>query len=89
MRVVHRLAIGEEVAITDGNRIAARIVGESKPVWQGPGPVLLDTVSIDPTQRFRDFFHDQDRINSQHSERVVEDQFCAVHCPRDIRDDLG
>lgn len=56
--VVHRLSVGEEVLITEGDRVIARIVGESKPLWQRPPPGLaqgLLTVISDDDEHLQDF----------------------------------
>lgn len=38
--VVHQLAFGEEIHITEGDRVVARIVGATRPAWQRPQPGL-------------------------------------------------
>ncbi len=56
--VVHRLNVGEEVMITEGDRVVARLVGESKPAWRRPGPGLCKgmlTILSEDDDHLKDF----------------------------------
>lgn len=56
--VVHRLNVGEEILITEGEQVVARIVGESKPVWQRPRPGLgkgILTILAEDDDHLKDF----------------------------------
>jgi antitoxin (DNA-binding transcriptional repressor) of toxin-antitoxin stability system len=56
--LVHRLSVGEELLITEGDRVIAGIVGESEPIWQRPPPGLaqaLLTVISDDDEHLQDF----------------------------------
>ncbi len=56
--VVRQLADGEEVMITEGNHVVARIVGESKPAWKRPEPGLakdMFTILVEDDEHLKDF----------------------------------
>lgn len=56
--VIHQLDPGEEVAVTEGDRVVAWIVGGAKPVAQRPGPGLLRgmlTIVSDDDEHLKDF----------------------------------
>lgn len=38
--LIRRLAPGAEIAVTDGDRVVARIVGDRRPLQPRPGPGL-------------------------------------------------
>jgi antitoxin (DNA-binding transcriptional repressor) of toxin-antitoxin stability system len=56
--VIHKLTPGEEVALTEGDRIVARIVGDARPVLPRPRPGLakdmLEIIS-DDDEHLKDF----------------------------------
>jgi antitoxin (DNA-binding transcriptional repressor) of toxin-antitoxin stability system len=56
--VIHQLNPGEEIALTEGDRIVARIVGDARPVVQRPKPGLakgmLEILS-DDDEHLKDF----------------------------------
>lgn len=52
------LSRGEELAITEGGRVVARIVGERAESWRRPGPGLAKgilTVVADDDEHLKDF----------------------------------
>lgn len=52
------LSQGEEVAVTQGGRVVARIVGEKEEKWQRPGPGLgkgMITIVADDDEHLQDF----------------------------------
>ena len=56
--VVHRLHTGEEVVITEGDQVVARIVGENRPLRQRPGPGLckgMITIVSEDDEHLKDF----------------------------------
>ena len=56
--VVHRLHAGEEVVITEGDQVVARIVGEHRPLRQRPGPGLckgMITIVSEDDEHLKDF----------------------------------
>jgi antitoxin (DNA-binding transcriptional repressor) of toxin-antitoxin stability system len=56
--VVHRLSPGEEVALTEGDRVVARLVGDSREVWQRPKPGLgrgMLTIVSEDDEHLKDF----------------------------------
>lgn len=56
--LIHGLARGEELAVTQGGRVVARIVGERAESAQRPGPGLargMLTVVADDDEHLKDF----------------------------------
>lgn len=56
--VIASLSRGEEVAITEGAQVVARLVGERPPVAQRPGPGLgkgMITIVADDDEYLKDF----------------------------------
>ncbi len=56
--IIHQLAGGDEVAITEGNQVVARIVGARLPSRQRPGPGLCKgmlTIVADDDEHLNDF----------------------------------
>ena len=56
--LVHKLSKGEELAITDGDQVVARIVGERPAARQRPGPGLckgMMTIVSDDDEHLKDF----------------------------------
>jgi antitoxin (DNA-binding transcriptional repressor) of toxin-antitoxin stability system len=56
--VVHRLGPGEQVLITEGENVVARLVREGTPDWQRPKPGLgkgMIAVVADDDEHLRDF----------------------------------
>lgn len=56
--VVHGLAAGEQVLITEGERVVARLVGEGSDSWQRPKPGLgkgMLTIVADDDEHLKDF----------------------------------
>lgn len=56
--VVHRLAAGEEVVITEGNQVVARLFGERRPLSQRPEPGLCQgmmTIISEDDEHLKDF----------------------------------
>ena len=56
--IIHRLNTGEEVAITEGGQVVARLIGERQPGWQRPGPGLckgMMTILTDDDDHLKDF----------------------------------
>jgi antitoxin (DNA-binding transcriptional repressor) of toxin-antitoxin stability system len=56
--IVHRLSSGDEVVITEGDQVVARIVGERRPLRQRPGPGLckdMMTIVADDEEHLKDF----------------------------------
>jgi antitoxin (DNA-binding transcriptional repressor) of toxin-antitoxin stability system len=56
--LIHKLATGEEVAITEGDQVVARLVGERRPLRQRPGPGLckgMMTIVSDDDDHLKDF----------------------------------
>ena len=56
--VIHRLGAGEEVLITEGERVVARLTGEEKSNWQRPKPGLgkeILTIVRDDDEHLQDF----------------------------------
>jgi antitoxin (DNA-binding transcriptional repressor) of toxin-antitoxin stability system len=38
--IIHQLVGGDEIAVTEGDQVVARIVSERRPIRQRPGPGL-------------------------------------------------
>jgi antitoxin (DNA-binding transcriptional repressor) of toxin-antitoxin stability system len=57
--IIHQLTRGDEVVITEGDQVVARIVGERKPLLQQrPGPGLckgMMTIVTDDDEHLKDF----------------------------------
>ena len=56
--VVHRLGPGEQVLITEGEQVVARLVGEGTATWQRPKPGLgkgMITVVAEDDDHLKDF----------------------------------
>jgi antitoxin (DNA-binding transcriptional repressor) of toxin-antitoxin stability system len=56
--IIHHLTAGDEVAITEGDQVVARIVGERRPLRQRPGPGLckdMITIVADDDEHLNDF----------------------------------
>jgi antitoxin (DNA-binding transcriptional repressor) of toxin-antitoxin stability system len=56
--LIHHLATGEEVIVTEGSQVVARIVGERKPLPRRPGPGLckgMMTIVADDDEHLKDF----------------------------------
>jgi antitoxin (DNA-binding transcriptional repressor) of toxin-antitoxin stability system len=56
--IIQHLAAGDEDAITEGNQVVARIVGERRPLRQRPGPGLckgMMTIVADDDEHLKDF----------------------------------
>lgn len=56
--LVHKLVRGEELVLTEGDRVVARLVGERPPAQQRPGPGLCKgmlTIVADDEEHLRDF----------------------------------
>jgi antitoxin (DNA-binding transcriptional repressor) of toxin-antitoxin stability system len=56
--VIHQLTPGEEIALTEGNRVVARLIGDSRPVAQRPAPGLargMLTIISDDDEHLKDF----------------------------------
>ena len=56
--VIHRLRTGEEVVITEGNQVVAKIVGDRRPVGQRPEPGLgkgMITIKSEDDEHLKDF----------------------------------
>jgi antitoxin (DNA-binding transcriptional repressor) of toxin-antitoxin stability system len=56
--IIHQLVGGDEVAVTEGDQVVARIVGERQPPRQRPGPGLckgMMTIVADDDQHLADF----------------------------------
>jgi antitoxin (DNA-binding transcriptional repressor) of toxin-antitoxin stability system len=56
--LIHDLSTGDEVVITEGDQVVARIVGERRPLRQRPGPGLckgMMTIVADDDEHLKDF----------------------------------
>ncbi len=56
--LIHHLSAGEEVVITEGDRVVARIVGERPSPRQRPGPGLckgMMTIVAEDDEHLQDF----------------------------------
>lgn len=56
--VIHRLNPGEEITVTEGDRVVARIVGDARPLAQRPKPGLMKgmlTIISDDDEHLKDF----------------------------------
>jgi antitoxin (DNA-binding transcriptional repressor) of toxin-antitoxin stability system len=56
--VIHRLNPGEEIALTEGDRVVARLVGDSRPIVQRPAPGLAKgmlTIITEDDEHLKDF----------------------------------
>ncbi len=56
--IIHQLSTGQEIAITDGDHVVARLVGERRPPRQRPGPGLckgMITIVADDDEHLKDF----------------------------------
>ncbi len=56
--LIHRLRSGEEVVITEGSQVVARLVGERRPLVPRPGPGLckgMMTIVADDDEHLNDF----------------------------------
>jgi len=56
--LIGNLAIGDEIVITDNQRIVAKLVGERPPLKQRPGPGLckgMITIVADDEDHLKDF----------------------------------
>jgi len=56
--IIHRLRPGEEVVITEGGLVVARLIREQQPGWQRPGPGLckgMMTIVADDDEHLKDF----------------------------------
>ncbi len=56
--IVRRLNAGDEVVVTDGDRVVARIVGDHRPTTPRPGPGLgkgMMTIVADDDDHLKDF----------------------------------
>ena len=56
--IVRRLNAGDEVVVTDGDRVVARIVGDHRPMSPRPGPGLgkgMMTIVADDDDHLKDF----------------------------------
>jgi antitoxin (DNA-binding transcriptional repressor) of toxin-antitoxin stability system len=56
--LIRQLSSGEAIAITEQGRVVARLVGETSPGWQRPGPGLckgMMTILADDEEHLNDF----------------------------------
>lgn len=56
--VIHRLQAGEEVVITEGDQIVAKIVGDRGPLRQRPEPGLgrgMITINAEDDEHLKEF----------------------------------
>jgi antitoxin (DNA-binding transcriptional repressor) of toxin-antitoxin stability system len=56
--IIHQLADGDEVIITEGNQVIARIVGERRPLRRRPRPGLckgMMAIVADDDEHLKDF----------------------------------
>jgi antitoxin (DNA-binding transcriptional repressor) of toxin-antitoxin stability system len=56
--IIHKLSTGEEIAITENDRVVARLVGEGRPSQRRPGPGLckgMITIVADDDEHLKDF----------------------------------
>ncbi len=56
--LIHELSNGDEIAITEGGQVVARIVGERRAWRQRPGPGLckgMMTIVADDDEHLKDF----------------------------------
>jgi antitoxin (DNA-binding transcriptional repressor) of toxin-antitoxin stability system len=56
--IIHQLTRGEEVVITEGGLVVARLIREQQPGWQRPGPGLckgMMTIVSDDDEHLKDF----------------------------------
>ena len=55
--IIHRLTSGEEVVITEGGQVVARLIRQQQPAWQRPGPGLckgMMTIVADDDEHLKD-----------------------------------
>ena len=56
--VIHRLQTGDEIVITEGNQVVAKIVGERRPLGRRPEPRLgkgMITIVAEDDEHLKDF----------------------------------
>jgi antitoxin (DNA-binding transcriptional repressor) of toxin-antitoxin stability system len=56
--IIHHLTGGDEVTITEGNQVVARLVAERRPLRKRPGPGLckgMMTIVADDEEHLKDF----------------------------------
>jgi antitoxin (DNA-binding transcriptional repressor) of toxin-antitoxin stability system len=56
--IIGRLSNGEELVITQGDRVVARLVGERSERWERPGPGLakgIFSIVADDDEHLKDF----------------------------------